>query len=87
MERIYQGVVGGAVGGAVGGVGYVSALVTGLTTGPIGWIGLIGGTSLVGVSAAAKYGVDNIHPLTNYIAKPQSQSIMFDWLKQNPKGK
>ena len=37
------------------------------------------------VSAAAKYGVDNIHPLDNYIAKPQSQSIMFDWQKQNPK--
>ena len=79
--------VGGAAVGAVGGVGYVSALVTGLTTGPIGWVGLIGGTSLVGVSAAAKYGVDNIHPLDNYIAKPQSQSIKFDWLKQNPNGK
>jgi hypothetical protein len=38
-----------------------------------------------GAGGAAGYGLQNYHPFENYIAKPQSQSIMFDWLKKNGK--
>lgn len=40
-----------------------------------------------GGSIAAGAGIQFVHPFPNYIAKPQSQSIMFDWLKNNPQGK
>jgi filamentous hemagglutinin len=42
--------------------------------------GGLGGGSIV-------YGINNYHAFPQYIAKPQSQSIMFDWLKNNPQGK
>jgi filamentous hemagglutinin len=32
-------------------------------------------------------GINYIHPFPQYIAKPATQSIMFDWLKNNPQGK
>ena len=71
-----------AVGGLVGGV--VLAPATGGGSLYAYGSALIGG----GIGGGAIVtGINNIHPLTNYIAKPQSQSIMFDWLKNNPQGK
>jgi len=43
-----------------------------------------GGSVAAGAAGAAGYGLQNHHPLPQYIAKPESQSIMFDWLKANP---
>jgi hypothetical protein len=43
---------------------------------------LIGGGIGGGIGV---YGINNYHPLANYITKPATQSIMFDWLKNNPR--
>ncbi|MEN9625521.1 MAG: hypothetical protein RJB17_2316, partial [Pseudomonadota bacterium] len=49
---------------------------------------LMGGGLSGGLSGGAiVYGIGNYHALDKYIAKPQSQSIMFDWLKNYPQGK
>jgi filamentous hemagglutinin len=76
----------GAVG-AVGAIGAGQAVLAGAAAGPAGWMAIGGSATTAGLLGLGKYGVDNIHPLTNYLSKPKSQSIMFDWLKQNPKGK
>ena len=70
-----------AAGGLVGGVMLAPATGGGSLYGYF--------SALIGGGIGGGIGVNNLntyHPLTNYIAKPQSQSIMFDWLKQNPKG-
>jgi filamentous hemagglutinin len=46
-----------------------------------------GGSMAAGAAGAAGYGIQKIHPFPQYITKPQSQSIMFDWLKKNPSSK
>ena len=74
---------------ALGGSGFLAGgalFVTGIfTANPV--LLYTGGSMAAGAAGAAGAGIQYVHPLTNYIAKPQSQSIMFDWLKQNPKGK
>ena len=70
------------VGGAAAGIALAPVTGGGSLYGY--FTGLIGGGIGGGIGV---YGIQNIHPFTNYIAKPQSQSIMFDWLKQNPKSK
>jgi len=44
-----------------------------------------GGSMAAGAAGAAGYGIQNIHPLDNYLAKPQTQSIMFDWKSKQKK--
>jgi filamentous hemagglutinin len=78
--------VSGAVG-AVGAVGAGQAVLAGAAAGPAGWMALGGSATAAGLLGLGKLAVDTIHPFPNYLAKPQSQSIMFDWLKQNPKSK
>ena len=80
------GTLAALVGGTVAGValapatggGSLYAYGTALMGGGLG--GSLGGGSIV-------FGITNFHPLQQYIAKPQAQSIMFDWLKNNPQGK
>jgi len=43
-----------------------------------------GGSVAAGAAGAAGYGLQTYHPLSQYVAKPQSQSLMFDWLRSNP---
>lgn len=70
------------VGGAVAGVALTPA--TGGGSLYTYFTALIGGGVGGGVGV---YGLKNYHPLQNYITKPQAQSIMFDWLKNNPQGR
>lgn len=73
----------------VGGGGFLAGgilFVTGIFTANPALL-YTGGSMAAGAAGAAGYGIQNIHPFQQYIAKPQSQSIMFDWLKSNPKGK
>ena len=58
----------------------------------LGPLGAIAGAAVGGAVGAVPggltlYGLITYHPLQQYIAKPQAQSIMFDWLKNNPQGK
>jgi filamentous hemagglutinin len=74
------GTAGMLVGGAAAGVAFAPA--TGGGSLYSYFTALIGG----GVGGGAGvYGIENIHPFANYIAKPTSQSIMFDWMKKNQK--
>ncbi|PIT74197.1 hypothetical protein [Limnohabitans sp. G3-2] len=74
------------VGGAVAGValapttggGSLYTYGAALMGGGLG--GGLGGGAIV-------YGINYYHALEKYITKPQTQSIMFDWLKNNPQGK
>ena len=65
--------------GAVGAVGAGQSVLAGTAAGPAGWMALGGAATAAGLLGLGKYGVDTYHHLTNYIAKPQTQSIMFDW--------
>lgn len=73
--------------GAVGAVGAGQSVLAGAAAGPFGWLAVGGGAAVTGLLGAGKYGVETYHPMQQYLAKPQSQSIMFDWLKNNPQGK
>jgi hypothetical protein len=70
--------------GAWAGATYGAVMGAGL--GPLGAIagGAVGGAVGAVPGGLTLYGLQNYHPFQNYIAKPQSQSIMFDWLKNNP---
>lgn len=83
---IGSGVAGLGVG-AWTGASYGAGIGAGL--GPLGAIagGAVGGAVGAVPGGLTLYGLKNYHPLQQYIAKPQSQSIMFDWLKNNPQGK
>jgi filamentous hemagglutinin len=70
------------VGG--GALGVALAPVTGGGSLGVYFTSLIGGGIGGGIGV---YGLKNYHGFPQYIAKPQSQSIMFDWLKKNPQGK
>jgi len=74
--------VGGAAAGVVlaptTGGGSLYAYGTALMGGGLG--GGLGGGAIVS-------GINNYHAFPQYITKPQSQSIMFDWLKNNSQGK
>jgi filamentous hemagglutinin len=76
------GTAAALVGGAAAGVALAPA--TGGGSLYTYFTALVGGGVGGGVGV---YGLQKYHPLQNYIAKPQSQSIMFDWLKNNPQGK
>jgi filamentous hemagglutinin len=46
------------------------------------------GTALMGGGVgggAIVYGIEKIHPFSNYVTKPESKSIMFDWMKSQQK--
>ena len=70
----------------VGGSGFITGgalFITGIfTANP--FLLYSGGSIAAG---AAGFGIQNYHPFPKYISKPQSQSIMFDWLKKNPQVK
>ena len=69
-----------AIGGLVGGV--VLAPATGGGSLYAYGSALIGG----GIGGGAIVtGINTIHPLDNYLAKPQTQSIMFDWKAKQKK--
>ena len=65
--------------GAVGAVGAGQAVLAGSAAGPAGWMALGGSAAAAGLLGLGKLGVDTYHPLNSYIAKPQAQSIMFNW--------
>ena len=81
------GLVSGGIYGATTGASL--GATAGAAGGPLGaiFLGAVGGAVGAIPGALGYYGLQTYHPFTNYIAKPQSQSIMFDWLKQNPNGK
>ena len=70
----------GAVQGCGAGVGggYLGCIAGGITGAAVG--------AAVGAApgVATFIGLKNYHPFDQYIAKPQVQSIMYDWLKANP---
>ena len=84
--------IGSFLGGLFGGLGY--GAVQGCTAGVSGgWLGCI----FLGVTGAAVGGaagaipgfagylsLKSYHPFEQYLAKPQTQTILFDWLKANP---
>lgn len=70
----------GVIGGGLVGVGLAGAGLFTLNPALL----YAGGSIAAGAAGAAGYGLQNYHPFEQYIAKPQSQSIMFDWLKANP---
>jgi hypothetical protein len=84
----FTGLASGAVYGATTGASV--GATAGVVAGPLGaiFLGAVGGAAGAAVGAVpgamGYYGLQNYHPLQQYIAKPQSQSIMFDWLKNNP---
>lgn len=75
-------------------VGTGAALVGGAAAG-VALAPVTGGGSLYGYFTAligggigggiGVYGIQNIHPLDNYLSKPQTQSIMFDWKAKQKK--
>ncbi len=69
--------------GAWTGASYGAGIGAGL--GPLGAIA--GGAVGAVPGGLTLYGLQTYHPFQQYIAKPQSQSIMFDWLKNNPQAK
>jgi Possible hemagglutinin (DUF637) len=69
---------GGLVGVGLAGVGIVTFNPVLLYT---------GGSIAAGAAGAAGAGIQYVHPFEKYVVKPQSQSIMFDWLKNNPQVK
>ena len=72
-----------AVGGAVAGVAL--APVTGGGSLAAYFSALVaGGAGVVTGGGAGLFLIDQHHGLDKYIDKPQSQSIMFNWLKANP---
>ena len=69
----------------VGGGGFLTGgalFVTGIFTANPALL-YAGGSMAAGAAGAAGAGIQYVHPFPQYIAKPQSQSIMFDWLKNN----
>ena len=78
----------GAIAGAQAGATY--AAPWGIGAGPLGVFatGLIGGAVGGAVGGGLiLFGSSAYHTFPKYISKPQSQSIMFDWLKKNPQVK
>lgn len=76
-----------SVGSFLGGLGYgeVQGCAAGASGGPLGCL-FSGGTGAVvgGIPFVAGYlSLKYYHPFEQYIAKPQTQSIMFDWLTAN----
>ena len=67
--------VGGAVAGValapVTGGGSLSAYFMALASGGVG-------------AGAGLFSIEIFHGLDKYLAKPKSQSILFEWLKANP---
>lgn len=81
-----------SVSSFLGGIGYgavqgCAAGANGLLLGCIftGGLGAVVGAVGGGIPFAAGYlSLKYYHPFEQYIAKPQTQSILFDWLKANP---
>ncbi len=71
------------VSGAVGAVGAGQSVLAGASAGPAGWLAVGGSAAAAGLLGLGKIGVQTYHPLQQYLTKPQSQSIIFDWLKNN----
>ena len=79
-DPVTYGKTAAALGGGsflAGGALFVTGI---LTANPL--LLYSGGSMAAG---AAGYGIQNIHPLDNYLAKPQTQSIMFDWKSKQKK--
>lgn len=79
--------VAGLGAGIWAGASYGAGMGSGL--GPLGAIfgGAVGGAVGVIPGGAGLYGLQKYHPFEQYIGKPQSQAILFDWLKNNPPGR
>ena len=71
--------LGGLVGGAAAGIALAPATGGGSLYGF--FYGVMGAGIGGGIGGGiGKYGIDHFHPFENYIVKPKSQSIMFDWI-------
>ena len=76
----------------LGGLGYGAAqgCAAGAIGGPqgcffAGGAGAAVGAAVGGIPFVASYlGLKSYHPFEQYLAKPQTQTILFDWLKANP---
>ena len=72
-----------SIGSFVGGLSY--GAVQGCFYGPLGCIsGSISGAVVGGIPGALTFlGLTTYHSFEQYIAKPQTRSILFDWLRAN----